>query len=257
MRVSIHANQADHQRAFAALMASGLCRHGIEVQACNFDTPGDGDFAVVWGWRQRGVIEDCAARGAPVLVMERGHIHPRMEWTSLGWDGLAGRGRYPECMDGGERFEREHAHHLAEWRIGDGYVLVIGQTPGDASIEGVDFNAWRTAVENEIAAMGLECRYRHHPNVRATRPLADDLAGAGLVVTFNSTTGIEAVLAGVPTITMDRGAMAWPVSSHSLTEPIFAGDRREWCNRLAWAQWRDAEIEDGTAWEAVRTCMDT
>ena len=92
-------------------------------------------------------------------------------------------------------------------------------------------------------------RGQHHNVPRAVtseQSLADDLAGAAVVVTFNSNTGVDAVLAGKPTVTMDAGAMAWPVTDHVLGQHG-EYDRESWAYRMAWKQWRDEEISSGDA----------
>ncbi len=55
------------------------------------------------------------------------------------------------------------------------------------------------------------------------------LAGARAVITFNSNTGVEAVLAGKPTVAIDEGSMAWPVTAHEII------DYPKEPNRLTWA----------------------
>lgn len=262
MKCVIHVNHAEHQRTHADWMAEGLRLHGLEVSFAAYDEPEPCDFAVVWGAHQKRVM----ATGRPFLMQERGHIQPRMEWTSLGWNGLAGRGLYPMAQDGGERFARHFAHHLKEWRQGGSYALVMGQTPGDAAVEGTDVVSWAARVTAELQSLGHRVRFRAHPNCAARAAqqcpagadlsggsLADDLDGAAFVVTFNSTSGVEAALAGVPLVVMDRGGMAWPVSAHTLREAGVAPDRAQWCADLAWSQWSESELRSGAFWEAVRS----
>lgn len=71
-----------------------------------------------------------------------------------------------------------------------------------------------------------------------------DWADVGRVVTLNSSIGVESVLTGIPTVTMDEGAMAWKVSSHDANESL-TPDRRRWLHWLAWTQWSHDEIESG------------
>jgi hypothetical protein len=75
------------------------------------------------------------------------------------------------------------------------------------------------------------------------------MAGAGLVVTFNSNTGVDAALFGRPVIAMDEGSMAWPVAGHQVTE-IVMPDRSAWAARLAWCQWTMDEMRSGACQEA-------
>jgi len=81
-------------------------------------------------------------------------------------------------------------------------------------------------------------------------PLAEALAETRSVVTFNSNSGVDAVLSGVPAVTMDRGAMAWDVTGHMPAE-IVRPDRTAWAHALAWKQWTKDELESGAAWDIV------
>ena len=73
--------------------------------------------------------------------------------------------------------------------------------------------------------------------------LDEALDKAGLVVTYNSNSGVDAVLAGVPTYAADPGSMVWDVSSREFlpTTP----DRAIWSQRMSFTQWLPDEIEKG------------
>ena len=83
--------------------------------------------------------------------------------------------------------------------------------------------------------------------------LAEELQRAAVVITFNSNTAVESVLAGVPTITMDPGSMAWDMTSHAIDDPLVTPERERWAATLAWRQWTLAEIESGAALENLLT----
>lgn len=261
MKVVLHVNNAAHQREHCAAMESGLKRHGIDVSYAPYNSPRACDVAVVWGWRQTAVIK----AGAPLLVMERGHVQPRMEYTSVGWGGLGRRATYAKAADGGERWDRLFGHHMQDWRPEGEFVVVCGQVPGDAAIHGLDLQDWASRMVREAReAFGRPVLFRPHPLcVRRAQmwcpdgaemsiaPLADDLARAFRFVTYNSTVGVETVLGGVPTITMDEGAMAWPVAAHGFEMAPYRPDRMAWSHDLAWTNFSLDEISSGFAWEAV------
>ena len=87
---------------------------------------------------------------------------------------------------------------------------------------------------------------------QATGSLADCLADARWVVTFNSNSGVDAVLAGVPTVAVDQGAMAWAVTGRDPTVQPPTPDRSTWAAELAWCQWTLDEIKKGVAWDHLR-----
>lgn len=269
MKAVVHLNNSAHQQQHAAWVTAGLKRHGLTVRPAAWNVPTDGDLVVVWGWKQERVIKPARQRNVPILVMERGHLPPRMEWTSCGLNGLGNRATYAKVDDGGARW-RQHFGHLEQpWSDRDGYALVCGQVRGDASLWGCDFHAWAQGATDKLRASGRAVVYRPHPlSVRlqndrwcprgakfSTAPLAQDLAGAAKVITYNSTAGVETVLAGVPTVTCDAGAMAWPVTTHGLDAGVIRPDRTAWMHALAWTNYLPAEIESGFMWEHLKEAM--
>ena len=170
----------------------------------------------------------------------------------------------------------------------DGYILIMGQMPGDmATKPHVNFFDWvrdtyiqckedswsdiffrphpsmpvlgrkpkmrkyaKVCVHPEELELwrGLEEAQELGLRIRQGDPLKEALAGAKLVVTFNSNSGVDALLYGRPVVTMDEGSMAWAITGHSLTD-IRKPDRQAWAHRLAWCQWSRDELKSGECWE--------
>jgi hypothetical protein len=231
---------------------------------CPEHLPRGVDAVVVWGWR-RG--RSYHAAGLPVLVMERAYLEDRFAWFSLGWNGLNGRATFPDVDDGGRRFEQHFGHLMKPWRARDGFALIMGQVPSDTAVMHIRFQEWAQNVAVELQNLGHRPAFRCHPKAPGLRlpgvpTLVDSsielaLDRAAFAVTFNSNSGVDAVLNGVPTVTVDRGAMAWDVTSHDLRSPVVMPDRSAWSMRTAFAQWRLEEIADGTAWAYVRAALPT
>lgn len=263
MKAYISARPLSHQQAWATAMAKGLERHGVQVQ--RVEDPGQVrgcDFVVCWGWR---IGERLRKQGHEVLVLERGYIGDRFTWTSLAWNGLNGRGDFclPETVDHG-RARRHFGHLLKPWR-GEGQVVAImGQVQGDASIQGQNMTVWyREAADAAARAYGLPVVFRPHPVADRRRlgvpagltvergALAELFDAAHAVVTFNSNSAVDAILAGVPAVATDAGSMALPVAGRTIGDRP-TPDRSEWLARLAWCQWRAEELADGSAWERMK-----
>lgn len=239
--------RAPHHVAHRQALEEGLRRHnalGLDAVAC-------------WGWRAG---KRHRQKGRQVLVLERGYIGDRFYWTSIGLNGLNGRAEFPEYPDdGGARFAKMGVP-LLPWNPVGSYVLLVGQVRGDAALQGRDLRPWYAETAKRASALyGLPVRFRPHPNelrrgIRTavpgtetdTGPLAEAIAGAAVVVTWNSNTGVESMLAGKPTVAMDQGAMAWPVAAHELGGQANP-DRQAWANALAWKQWSLDEIRSGDA----------
>jgi hypothetical protein len=239
--------------------AKGLERHGWKVRHTeSYDGPTD--LLVMWGAKRRDVAERARKEGADVCILERGYLGDRFNWTSVSFGGgLNGRAQFrinPQVFDRC-RWQRQVPHYPSAWREEDGgRALIMGQVPGDQSIRGMDFSKWVTDTTAELSRLGYQPRHRPHPGDRRgfrspVIPLEADLASADLVVTWNSNSAVDAVLAGVPTVAMDRGSMAWPVTAHEIGKAIIRPDRSEWLARLAWKQYSLQEMESGFCAEAV------
>lgn len=235
-------HQAEHGRA----LVEGLKRHGIDPEQA-------GDNVVVcWGWR-RGKAHRAAGR--EVLVLERGYLADRFRWSSIAWNGLNGRGEFPEYADdGGARF-RSMGLELRPWSGGE-YVLIAGQVPGDAALQGRDLAPWYAAQARRASIeFGLPAKFRPHPLAHRRGPVrpvpgADTIGGdmaaalvrAAVVLTFNSNLGVDAVVAGKMATCDDEGSMIWGFDSRA---------RERWAHRLAWKQWTVDEIRSGAALGAI------
>ncbi|HSH41803.1 MAG TPA: hypothetical protein VK973_06730 [Arenicellales bacterium] len=263
---------APHQRTAGEALAAGMARHGDEARIITHSVNARADIAVCWGWRTGRRLRDTGRR---VLVMERGYVGDRFLWTSLGWDGLNGRARFPFIDDGGARWRECFEHLLQPEREGGEYVLMLGQVKGDASLEKIGVaDHWYAKAAHEIGQrLDLPVKFRPHPvQVERDGPprsgqlygmeliqgsLDEALAGAVVAVAWNSNSLTEAALAGVRVIACDPGAMVWPIAGQGMdADPCLRG-REAWAHRLAWCQWARAEIENGAAWEAVKAAMPT
>lgn len=270
MRAYVVARCGGHQVDWGTAFAEGLRRHGWTVEIGADWPSSDGrlnhDMLVLWGVRRRDAIERQKAVGGEVCILERGYVGDRFHWTSVSFGGgLNGRADFRGATADGSRFDKLFGHLMQPWARRDGYALLIGQVPGDMSLAviGGSLEEWYSSTASELIDLGHEVRYRPHPLAGKHGPikgvegakiidgtLEQALAGASVVVTFNSNTGVESVLAGVPTIAMDGGSMAWPVTSHEFGETI-TPDRSQWAAEIAWKQWSMAELESGYCWEVI------
>jgi hypothetical protein len=223
------------------------------------------DLFVLWGVRRQDYIRRAKSHGSDVCVLERSYLADRFTWTSVSFGGeLNGRAEFRTPQGVGlERFE-SFGLKLTPWCIRpDGYALIIGQVPGDQSIKDVDINSfYRQTAEALRRAGHQEVYFRAHPQATGRRTgtfqgvptlggdLAHALAGAKLVLTWNSNTGVDAALAGRPVVAMDPGSMVWDIAGHQVDE-VRTPDRTAWASRLAWCQFTKAEMESGFCQEAV------
>jgi len=255
-----------HHRNFAARFKEGLGRHGIDAAIRNNRDYVPSDLAVFWGHRLNSAIQGQKKCGGDYLVMERGYCGDRIIWTSLGFNGLNGRAEFHNAGSPPDRW-LVHAHLMQPWRAPGDYVLVMGQVAGDASIHGVDIRGWYAdAITAAEKVFDLPIYFRPHPLARQQPPelgvklltgeLSDALGRAQCAVTFNSNSGVDAILAGVPVIAVDKGAMVWPLARHHITAELVRPDRSQWAFDLAYCQWTPDEIKRGIAWDHLKQRYD-
>src|SRR5690554_1980529 len=197
------------------------------------------------------VAKAYKAIGAPVLTMDWGYfkrVNSRDEHGTGHWQvGVGGLNRLPEFACPPDRFEALGIAVAERGGNPDGYVLVCGQVPGDAA-HGLGYEGY-TSWLRDVLSRYPDAVYRPHPAGAPlfsyprtdTGPLADALAGARQVVTYNSNVGHDALLAGVPVIAEGRAAYA-ELCGEEL--PSLA-DRLAYFHRAAHGQWTVAEMETG------------
>ncbi len=243
-----------HQIDAMSALARGLERHGIYSVLAEYAAPAD--FIVWWGDHVPSELRDI-----PRLILEAGYINgcsgdyvrDRLRFVSTGWNGLHGRADPgpPECPS--DRFEALDIE-IQPWRTFGEYALICDQHPSDYCSPKTP--AWQEA-QKRIKESNKRCLYRAHPLCSASsEPLRHALRDAHSCFTWNSTAAIEAVLYGVPTVALDRGSMAWEVTSHDI-DGQFLGERKQWAYNLAYRQWTLDELSSGLAWEHLQHGIET
>ena len=199
-----------------------------------------------------------------VVVLETGYINRgdgENHHYAAGFNGLNGRADFRNQEMPDDRVKKL-AVGLGAWREGN-YILLCGQIPWDASCENSDHNVWLQASAERLKGYSSRpIKYRPHPLLPAqfvqpidgvelsTAPLVKDLADAHCVVTYNSNTGVDALLAGVPVFAHDQGSMVWSLANRSLISVDVPNrpDRSQWLSDLCYAQWTLDEMRSGETW---------
>lgn len=237
LAVTIHAcPRIGWQAECGRRMSEGLRAIGVPHEVTDDPTRRDG-LAILLGttrWRALEVgdylLVDRASVGDPrfVQLVRNGH-------------GRRGDHRVPDGAPAHrwEWIEDCAGVRIQPWRDGRKVVL-CGQTETFSP-------AWPSLDDfyREVRAS----HFRRHPagDNPTGLPETRNWNDVGLAVTLNSSVAVEAVLAGVPTVTMDEGAMAWAVTSHR-PEQIVKPARLPWLHWLAWTQWNYDELSEGRPW---------
>jgi hypothetical protein len=206
--------------------------------------------------RQRGQNLD-------VIVLETGYINRgdgEAHHYAAGFNGLNGRADFRNRDMPSDRAEKLGVQ-LKPYREGS-KVILCGQVPWDASVEGSDHLTWLQATAERLQAYSKRpVVFRPHPLARnAYKPLgipvstvhfSEDLKDAHAVVTFNSNSGVESIIDGVPVFAGDHGSMCWELANKTLIRIDVPNrpSREQWLSDLCYAQWNLEELRSGEAWE--------
>ena len=233
----------------------------------------DCDLAVFWSHKLDVVIKRQQRSGRDYLVLEGGYvgttappgedyIAARTRFVSMGYNGLNGRAEFHNMDVPGDRWEKYFADKLQPWQREGELIVLLGQVRTDQSVKGIDLiGKYREWAHLARIRFRQEVVLRPHPldpslvvpGVRTLEAtLSETLAQAKFVVTFNSNSAVDAILAGVPAVVFDRGSMAYAVAGHNLYARPPMLWRQRWAERLAYTQWTKAEIENGDAWEHLK-----
>jgi hypothetical protein len=208
-----------------AAFTHGLREVGYEVA----EGMGQADLLVTWN---RIGTADSVAReyerdGRPVIVAENatwGNGFMGGRWLHLARNRHNTAGMFP--VGAPDRYNALGVE-LAPWRT-EGETVGLVQR-GIGSPPTAQPRSWRPKCD----------RIRSHPGTGPCVPLEQDLAEAGKVVTWGSGAAVKALMMGIP---VESHMPGW-IGEQDNTD---AG-RLGMFQRLAWAQWRMAEIESGEA----------
>ncbi len=107
-------------------------------------------------------------------------------------------------------------------------------------------------TDRPIVVRNKEMQRRASDNLPNGRRLYDDIKGAHCLVTHGSIAAVEAVIMGCPAFT-DASSAAALVGQTDLAyieTPVYP-DRQRWLYSLAYSQWNEKELTDGTLWSML------
>lgn len=217
----------------------------------------DFDAVATFGLQGKGrrILAEYMEAGIPVAVIDYGYLRRTNyahDWRTGHWQvSLGGLNILPPFECPSDRFDALGLQITERGGDPKGYALLCVQTPGDAS-HGMDQDALQHWCEAQ-AAIWPDLVIRPHPlqadlsfglPVCSAKTLAEALAGARLVVTGNSNSGHDALMAGVPVVATVPGA-AWSALSGQHLPSIEV--RLNHFHRCAYGQWTWSEFRAGLA----------
>lgn len=212
-------------------------------------------------WPRGKVFRQQRDKNLDVIVLETGYINRgdgEAHHYAAGFNGLNGRADFRSKNMGPERWESLGVQ-LKPYSRGEN-VILCGQVPHDASVDHTDHKAWIVETAQKLKVMtSRKVIFRPHPLFplpalagceHSTRTLAEDLKNAHCVVTFNSNSGVEALVDGKAVFAFDEGSMVHGLADKNLADledPDYP-NRQQWARDLAYCQWTLDEMREGLAW---------
>lgn len=230
MRIAVHLRGGPNSTNIRSeCIARGFEALGHSVAFYSRGEPSFSDLYVQTGFNASAGLRNQIDKGLPYLIMEAG---PFRSWTdiqrvsSFGFNGLAGGATRPAPPS------RSRFYPLVEPMKTEGGILIIGQKPTDHSLRGSDHVQWILDKAEEYP----EATFRHHPLMHAGKgTLASLLKEARKVVTYTSTSAVEAAVAGCE-VQVDGHGSWW--------SPQEGEEREETLHRLSWAAFNHSEYEN-------------
>lgn len=261
-----------HSYEIEKQLVIGARQHAGEAKLASIHEPlPPAEVYALWGARRDDIIKRVRDADNHVLIMERGYLLDRFKYYSCTLDGLNGHGT--PLLQGKNNFHNTPGvEALLKPNVfnKDGYILVLGQVPNDASVAHVNYKSWCDTTVRAIRNMtDKPICWRAHPldktpyypdNVircLSTNTLEQDASGAKWCVTFNSNSAVDVTLMGVPCIVMDKGSMAYKVTEHHLNAIMGPPSARNGTSRLEWlswlvdCQWTAQDFTNGKVWLAL------
>lgn len=137
---------------------------------------------------------------------------------------------------------------VTPWQRGGRHIVVLAPTPTYQKFHGIE--PWLEATLRELATLTdrqIVVRFKD-----SKRPLQADLAGAHCAVANGSIAAVEAVICGCPIFDNPESAAALVglTDLRKIESPAYP-DRQPWLNALAYSQFDERELVDGTLWRLM------
>lgn len=258
VNVTIHAaHNIEWQGRYAHHAKAGLLRHGINARVIWNSTPQtQADVSIIMGPNMYKAIERS---GIPYLMFNRKLIgnDPQTvhENCAVGWDGFNGRATFcVKEIDPNRLLRYINLDEIEEWKDGGQHILLCEQSDVGRSTEFKSINDFYTHAHNDSYATNQTILFRKKPVGEAQVKPALVKAGfknSKAVAVLNSTISVEALMAGYPVISYDKGDPVYSITGHSMAEIVYPETRLDLFQYMAHCQWTQAEIANGDFWHQL------
>lgn len=275
-QIGLVAKPIKHQVTATGFIEESLKRAGYRTRA-TLDLKASESIIFCWSWGKAETIR-LGNKNAIICCLDHGYTRERGKFINTGWSvpsvpcGLNGFAEHAWVEDGGGRlramgwdaelllFPPAFKFHPQSQGL---RALICGQVYGDAMVVDhvADYTVWLHNLKDALQKEGYETRFRPHPvmvrrgNARErygnmgresqAKDLWEDFRVADLVVGLSSNAVAQGFMAGVDARVYNKGSMLSPLVTE-FGHNIPREGRAEWAHRLAWTQWTEDELRDGT-----------
>lgn len=206
----------------------------------------------------KAMIDDWRKRGRAFIYWDRSYL---MRWfaTCLPQPASMEKSFYRWHVNGfqmaairdvpNDRWKRLKTE-VQPWQRGGRHIVIAVPTASYSKLHGCEnWIAETVTALAKVTDRQLVIRDKEHYR---RRPIQKDLEGAHALVTHGSNAGNEAVILGCP-VFVHRDCAAALVGQTDLAKietPIYP-DRQPWLNSLAYSQFDQTELVDGTLWRLI------
>jgi hypothetical protein len=204
----------------------------------------------------RPMVDDWRAQGRRFIYWDRGYVR-RVFAASLphGKDG----GYYRWHVDAfqmrkvrGVSADRwaSLAIEMQPWRKDGRHIVIAAPSRTYATFHGIE-NWIADTIDALARVTDRQLVIRDKEHVR-NRDLRRDLDGAHCLVTHGSIAAVESVILGCPVFVHpdSAAALVGKTDLHQIETPVYP-DRDPWVRSLAYSQFSERELVDGTLWKLL------
>jgi hypothetical protein len=137
---------------------------------------------------------------------------------------------------------------VAPWSARGRHIVVAEPSPTYQRVHGIE--GWTQKTLAKLASLTKRPIVVRSKETR--RPLQKDLARAHCLVTHGSIAAVEAVILGCPVFVHpdSAAALVGKTDLNEIETPAYP-DRKAWLNSLAYSQFTERELVDGTLWRLL------
>lgn len=276
MRVVIYRDSGKRSRTICAAWQLGLDNRNIEYSmkfADEWRGEIEADIAIFYGLKnklreiQRAYSEKQDAHAVFIDLGYWGRTEGgKLEgYHRIVVDGLHANDYFQNIIHSDDRIKRFNIKLKSMRNNNDGHILLCGQSEKAAGVFGFAAEEWeRSAIAVLKKHTSKQIIYRPKPSwnqaaqINGTtysppeQKLESVLNSAWAIVTHHSNVGIDALIEGIPSFTLEGLAKSLSrIDLKDIERPLYPSDeaRQQLFNDVAYTQWSVQEMQTGAAWD--------